>query len=229
MLSAELRYQQRQQRLCCITFPGRSKAGSSQCPLQEGDREGTCKVPFQRQTCGSSTRVWQVKPARELINFDWVSYSSKTLHQILSSCKIQTLPVLRAGWLWWWICSYQQLINSQLEDFLLPGHLELGGDWVLTMSTSPPTWSDNILEGIATKKSQRTEEAIKRCITWGASQAPGAHSSGVPKPSRTILVSDAPNKWPEWEWLMHNSIPISLRLGEGSACWGLLKLVMKIT
>lgn len=44
---------------------------------------------------------------------------------------------------------------SQLEDFLLPGFLELGGDWVLIMSTSPPTWSVNIPEDIAPKKKKK--------------------------------------------------------------------------
>lgn len=45
----------------------------------------------------------------------------------------------------------------QLEDFLLPRFLELG-DWVLTMSTSPPTWSGNIPEGIAPKKKKKREQ-----------------------------------------------------------------------
>lgn len=77
----------------------------------------------------------------------------------------------------------------QLEDFLLPRFLELG-DWVLTMSTSPPTWSGNIPEGIAPKKKkERTGEAHRDTPPEGPSQLPGAYSSGIPRPRRTFLVS----------------------------------------
>lgn len=97
---------------------------------------------------------------------------------------------------------------------------------MLAMSTSPPTWSDNILEGIATKKVPENRRSNKevhylrtfpcpRCLQFWDSQTQKGH-----------LVSDAPREWPEWGWLMYKSI--LLRLGEGSACWGLLKLVMKI-
>lgn len=62
----------------------------------------------------------------------------------------------------------------QLEDFLLPRFLELG-DWVLTMSTSPPTWSGNIPEGIAPKKKkkkERTGEAHRDTPPRGTFPAP---------------------------------------------------------
>lgn len=79
----------------------------------------------------------------------------------------------------------------QLEDFLLPRFLELG-DWVLTMSTSPPTWSGNIPEGIAPKKKKKKREQEKHTEIHppeGPSQLPGAYSSGIPSPRRTFLVS----------------------------------------
>ena len=119
---------------------------------------------------------------------------------------------------------------SQLEDFLLPGFLELGGDWVLIMSTSPATWSGNIPEGIAPNKIEN-RRSIQRYTPQGPSQLPGAYSSGIPSARRTILVSAGPREWPGWEWPgwewpIHK--PALLRLGEISAYWGLLKLVMKI-
>lgn len=108
------------------------------------------------------TSMSQAKPVRQVSNFDQVPCSSKTFHQIFSLCKTQKPQILFPAWLQWQICSYQLwLMYSQLEDFLLPGFLELGGEWVLTMSTSPPTWSGNIPEGIAPKKNREREKHIE--------------------------------------------------------------------
>lgn len=88
------------------------------------------------------------------------------------------------------------------------------------MSTTNLVWQHSWRH--CNKKVPENRNSIKRCIPWGPSQASGAYSSGIPNPGRTIPVSDAPREWPEWEWLMYKSI--LLRLGEGSACWVLLKL-----
>jgi len=89
------------------------------------------------------------------------------------------------------------------------------------MFTSPLTWSGNIPEGIAPKKRLENRRSTQRYIPQGPSQPAGAYGSGIPIPRRTILVSARPREWP-----IHK--PALLRPGDGSVCWGLLNVVIKI-